>query len=371
MTKYILTAAVLILAASSCGGDKTPKYSEEELAQIPQPQRANLPRPSGGFVLAVGEDTITSEEVIAPIRDRLTPLARGREFDEFARGSVPLVSQSLMNKVSDIILYQKARNEAPDDIDERLDKIVDSEMRKFIMGFEGDYARAEAFLKNNYGMDWHDFRQYQRKMILSSSYLQELLPKDTPVTYSDLIDCYNQEKSTYNKDATITMRLIDIDITQTKVIDPNSDQEQVALAFADSLAERARSGEDFGELAERYSFGYRATYGGLWEPVKPNSLAKPYDVLAEESENMQVGDIIGPIQSGEHIFIMKLEDRQAASTVPFEDVQKEIEQQIIMDRKKQALDIAMNKVLEEAALTGVDKFVMFCVEQIYIEANQY
>lgn len=371
MTKYVLVAVVVILGAIGCGGNKGPKYSEEELAQIPQPQRANLPRPSGGFVLAVGEDTITSEEVIAPIRNRLIPLAKGREFDEFARGAVSLVSQSLMNKVSDIILYQKARNKAPDDIDERLNNIVETEVRKFIMGFEGDYAKAEAFLKENYGMDWRDFRQYQRKMILSGSYLQELLPKDTPVTYSDLIAYYNQERATYNKDATITMRLIDINITQTKVFDPNSDQEQIALAFADSLAERARSGEDFGELAKKYSFGYRATYGGLWEPVKPDSLAEPYDVLVNKANKMEVGDIVGPIQASEHIFIMKLEDRQAASTVPFEDVQKEIEQRIIMDRKRRALDTAMNKVLEQAALTGVDKFVMFCVEQIYIEANQY
>lgn len=371
MTKYVLVAVVAIFAAIGCSGNRGPKYSEEELAQIPQPQRQNLPRPSGGFVLAVGEDTITSEQVIAPIRSRLLPLARGKEFDEFARGAMPLVSQSLLNKVSDVILYQKARNKAPDDIDERLNNIVETEIRKFIMGFEGDYAKAEAFLKENYGMDWKDFRQYQRKMILSSSYLQELLPKDAPVTYSDLMGYYNQEKSTYNKEATITMRLIDININETKVVGPDSDQEQSALAFANSLAQRARSGEDFAELAKRYSFGYRATYGGLWEPVKPDSLAEPYDVLSEKSKNMQAGDIIGPIQANEHIFIMKLEDRQTATIVPFEEVQKEIEQKIIMDRKKKALDMAMNKVLEEAALTGVDKFVMFCVEQIYIEANQY
>lgn len=367
MTKYIALTAVIILICG-CDGNK-PKYTEEELAQLPQPQRTGLPRPSGGFALAVGNDAVTAEEVIAPLRENLTPLAQSRNFDDFAQQAGPWVSQSLMNKISEILLYQKARNQAPDDIDERLDKAVEAETRKFIMGFEGNYARAEEFLRERYGMDWKSFRQYQKRMILSTSYLHGMIPEESPVTYSDMMEKYNQQKDKYSVDATITIRVIDIIKTRVETADPNISKDGQALSLANELVHRINSGEDFAELAKQYSHGYRANLGGLWPAVKPDSLAEPYDILADKAMNMNIGEIAGPIDSGDSIFIVKLEDKQTEATIPFEKVQKEIAQEIRMDRKNAAFNNAMNKIFQEASITGIDEFVIFCLERLYTEAN--
>jgi parvulin-like peptidyl-prolyl isomerase len=369
MPKRIIIVPIALLLFIGCTKEEGPRYTEEELAQIPQPVRQGLPRPSGGFVLAVGQETITADDISGPLIQRLTPVAQQNSFDDFVDQAMPAVAMTLRDKIADILLYQQAKNAAPEEIDEQLDKAVESEMRRFIVSFGGDYAKAEAFLKNYYGMGWKEFRDYQCRIILSSSYLHGKLAEEKPVTYSEIRQYYDLHSEQYRKDATITIRLIDIDVTKVTA-DANTPRNEAAAKLAAELMEQLDSGEDFGALATQYSNGYRAPAGGLWQPVKPQSLAQPYDVLATKAEQMTVGEIAGPVEAKGHIFIMKLEGKEAGSVVPFEDVQDEIAQRITMERKSKAFDKVMDKVLSDAAIGGLDEFAMFCLEEIYTEANK-
>jgi parvulin-like peptidyl-prolyl isomerase len=369
MPKRIFIVPIALMFLLGCGGDEGPKYTEEELAQIPQPVRQNLPPPTGGFVLAVGRDTISTSEITGPLTSRLASLAQQNSFDDFANQAMPAVAMAIRDKVADILLHQQAKNAAPEEIDEQLDKAVESEMRRFIVGFGGDYAKAETFLRDYYGMGWKEFRNYQRKMILSSSYLRGKLAEEKPVTYSEILQYYELHKERYGKDATITIRLIDIDTMKVIITEPNTSAAESANKLADDIMAKINAGENFGDLAMKYSNGYRAQAAGLWQPVKPQSLAQPYDVLAKKAEQMNIGQIAGPVEAEGHIFIMKLEGKESASFAPFEDVQEEITQQIIMDRKRKAFDEAMDKVMAEAAISGLDQFAMFCLKEIYTQAN--
>ena len=369
MPKRILLVPIVLLICLGCSKDEGPRYTEEELAQIPQPVREGLPRPSGGFVLAVGAETVTADDITAALLPRLGPTAQQMSYDEFVGQAMPAVAMTLRDKVADILLYQQAKNAAPDEIDEQLDNAVEKEMRRFIISFGGDYAKAEAFLQNHYGMDWTEFRKRQRRMILSSSYLHGMLAEEKPVTYSEIRQYYDRHKGqSYSKDATITIRLIDIDMARVTT-DTNTPKTEEAAKRITKIMERLDSGEDFGLLAMEYSHGYRAPTGGLWNQVKPDSLAEPYDILAAQAKQMSVGDIAGPLEAQGHIFIMKLEDKEVGNITPFEDVQDEIAQRIIMDRKREAFDEVMTKVMEEAAIGGLDTFATYCLEEIYMTAN--
>ncbi|MFA5422279.1 MAG: peptidyl-prolyl cis-trans isomerase, partial [Phycisphaerae bacterium] len=332
-------------------------------AQIPQPIRQGLPRPSGGFVLAVGQDTITSDDISGALMQRLTPLAQQSSYEQFVNQAMPVVAMALRDKVVDILLYERAKAAAPEEIDEQLDKAVESEMRRFIVSFGGDYAKAEEFLKNYYGMGWKEFRDHQRRMILSSSYLQGRLEEKKPVTYSQIRQYYDQHQDLYKKDPTVTIRLIDIN-TSLFNNEPNAGKQ-----LADEVIKKLEAGENFGELAKQYSNGYRASTGGLWQPVNPVSLAEPYDILAEKAGQMQIGEIAGPIEKQGHIFIMKLEDKDTGTVAPFETVQAEIEQIILLERRRKSFDDVMDKIVEEAAISGLDEFALFCLQEIYQQAN--
>ena len=371
MRKCAFLTVLVLLLTYGCGGGGKPKFTEEELALIPLAQREGLPEASDGFVLAVGGETITSDEIITePLLDHFRPIAQKSSFEQFKKQARPELEQIIAARVSNILLYQQAKRDTGVDIEDALEKATEAEVRKFVAGFKGDYAKAEQALKQM-GMDWRSFREYQKKMILSQDYIRRLLPEYRPITYSELVNCYNEMKEEFFAiPAMITFRLIDIQIPKLEVTDPNRSRLEQARALASELVERLQKGEDFGELAKQYSHGHTASFGGLWQPVQPQSLAKPYDILAAEADKMKPAQIAGPIEAGEHIFIMKLEEKRPKSFEPLENVQKEVEAKIIFDRREKAVDEFSSKLVQQAALNERDRFIDFCLEKIYQICHQ-
>ena len=370
MRKCVFLPALVLLLTGGCAGSGKPAFTKAELEHIPFAQKAGLPEPSGGFVLAVGGETLTSDETIAPLIEYFRPTAQRSNLEQFKEQARHRLQQILTTRVSNILLFQQAKRDAGADIDQALEKAADAEIRKFIAGFEGDYARAQQELKKM-GHDWASFKLYQKKMILSQSYIASKLPEEGPVAYSELIDCYNKMKDEFFVvPARIKFRLIDIQPARLEVTDPNQTQQQPAEDLANELIRRIQTGEDFGELALKYSHGHRREFGGLWKPVQPDSLAKPYDILVSEADRIEPGQVAGPIEAGGHIFIMKLKEKRQKSFQPFEKVQSRLRAKIIFDHHRQAIDQLNVSFARQSALQQNSQFVDFCLEEIYRVSNQ-
>ena len=110
---YIFLKSIIILffcilfLIGGCKGSK-PKFTEEELALIPFAQTTDLPAPSGGFVLAVNGETITSDEVVLPLSAHFEKLAQATSFEQFKVQVKPQLEQFLVTRLSNILLYQQA-----------------------------------------------------------------------------------------------------------------------------------------------------------------------------------------------------------------------------------------------------------------------
>ena len=373
MRKYIILAISAALLIYGCEDSSKPKFTEEDLVRIPLSQREDLPEVSGGFALSVGGETITSDEIITePLLEHFKSSAQQSSLEQFKKLAKPDIDQLLTTRISNILLYQEARRKAGSNegLEDALEKATESEMRRFIASFDGDYARAEQVIKRM-GMDWRSFRDYQKKMILSQDYIRQQLPENRPISYNEIVSRYNEMKDEFfSTPATIIFRLIDIQIPKLKITDPNIDRAKYARELAGELMGRLRKGEDFGELAKQYSSGHRASFGGLWTPLQPSSLAEPYDVLAAEADKIEPGQLAGPIEAGEHIFIMKLEEKRPKSYEPLEKVQKEVEAEITFDRQKKAADEFSNNLVRQITLTEKDRFVDFCLNRIYRLSRQ-
>ena len=358
--------AVLLFA----GCEDKPKFTPEQLTAMPLAKREGLPEPTGGFALAVGEQTVTTEDVIGPAFERLAQSAKNSDFDKFRQLAEPVIEQQLYSRIADAILYSKARKDAGEKIDDELDKATTAEVRRFVMDFGGDYAKAEQALKQM-GMDWGKFEQYQRRKILSQSYIAQLMPKDQPVTYSEMRSAYDETKNQYySTPGVLQFRLIDLEPVKLQNIDPNKPRLQQAKELADQIATRIKQGEDFEQLAKEYSTGLRASAGGLWRKIDPASLASPYDILAVKAESMKPGETTDPIENQNHIFIMQLVEFQPKSVEPFENVQNQVKARISFERMRNALDKLNTELLQQASAADRAKFVNFCVREIYAMANK-
>ena len=116
----------------------------------------------------------------------------------------------------------------------------------------------------------------------------------------------------FAKASKIRFRLIDIQPDKLELEDPNDDPWQLGNRIVNQLLSLIKSGEDFGELAKKYSHGDWRAFGGLWRSLQPSSLAEPYDILAAEADKIEPGEVAGPIVTKQHIFIMKLQEKQIA-----------------------------------------------------------
>lgn len=365
MRRCIFVSILAFFLMWACSSkEKIP--TEEELAKIPFAQRDGLPQCSGGLVLTAGGETITSDEIIGPLTEHFRQFAQRNSFDRFKTEARPQLENFLIAKISNILLYNQAKKEiSGEQIDEALERAAEKAVRNFITSFGGDYAKAEEQLKRD-GMDWQSFRESQKKTILTQHYVSTQLPDDRPITYSELMDCYNQMKETsFTTPAMLTFRLIDIEVEKVELPDPNQDRLEQARRLANQLVERIKSGEDFGELAKRYSHGHRRQFGGLWKPVQPDSLAEPYNILASEAQKTEPGQIAGPIEAGGHIFIMKLVEKQPKTIEPIEKVQKQVEDKILSDRQMRAREQIGTRLLQQAAIANKDEFIDFCLNEIY------
>jgi len=377
MLKYAFLSVFMLLLIGGCGSGNNPSGAELERRTITR--KIRLVEASGGLVLMVGGETLTSDEVIespaelggtyVPPIEYFKPIAQASELEQFKERVGEHLTGILMGKISNMLLYQEIKREVGENVEVALEKQVEKATREFVMAYGGDQIRADEALQEK-GMDWKSFGEQQKKSMLIQWYVSKKMPNNRPITHSELMECYNQMKDeSFAIPAIIRFRLIDIQPGRLKLWEP-SERHELARQLANRLLTRIQSGEDFDELARQYSHGPMRELGGLWRPVRPGSLAEPYDMLAAEAEKTELGQIAGLIETAEHIFIMKLEAKQSGGYEPFVDVQEKVREKIVFDRQSEVIKQVNAELLQQAELSKTDEFVDFCLDKIYQMRDQ-
>jgi hypothetical protein len=375
MRKLIAGMMICCIAVWFCGCEEAKKHdvSEARLKAVKPPAAMpKMPTPAGGVTLSIESTAITADELIKPVKPQIDALAREYDYEIFNKKAKRLLVDVLLQKVADIKLYQKAKAALPENIDQGIiDKIVEQEVQRFIAHYGGNYATVEQMFKEM-GTTWQEFYEQQRRAILVQAFLSEELKDEKPITYSELVKYYESIKGeSYTKNAFIEFRLIDLETEKfSDANDPNVNADKKAMELADQIEQKIKNGEDFAELAKKYSNDPTASNGGLEKPVRPGSLVEPYNVIEKTAEDMNAGDVSEPISAGGHIFIVKLENKQAQSCEPFEKVQMEVEGRYLFERKRKLVDETMKKIISQVDLTYAENFLEYCTEQAYNQAKK-
>ena len=376
---WLALSLIVLSTLLGCSEQKS-KLSEDELERIAIAKKVELVQEKGGLVLMVEGETLSSNEMIeSPVEglqeevslaEYLKQLAQSTNLEEFKIQARPHIEDILMTRISNILLYQHAKRETGDNeqVKAAIDGVVEKEWRNFVLRFGGDVAKADAELVKM-GTNREEFKAEQRKRIITQSFVASRFPKNEPVTYSQLIECYDRIKDEYFViRAKVGFRLIDINVMQIPLQDDQNPLDQ-AKKIADDLIKRIRAGENFAEVAQQYWNDHGQSLGGFWDSVSLDSLARPYDEIVKEADKIEVGQVAGPIEMGGHMFIVKLESRQERGYEPFESVQRQVERYLVSERHNSVIRKIASKYLGEASKGETDEFMDFCLKKIYEQTN--
>lgn len=148
LEKVLAWSFSALFFAGGCGDSSDPVSTEDQL------QRSILVRKAGQpGVLVVGNEVVTCDEIIATpmeynqmivsLAELLAPAAQAGSLEQFKQLARPRVEEVITSRISYILLYQQAKRQVGENIDESLEKAAEKEWRRFVLRFGGDEAKAE------------------------------------------------------------------------------------------------------------------------------------------------------------------------------------------------------------------------------------
>ena len=149
------------------------------------------------------------------------------------------------------------------------------------------------------GINWQSYRRNIRKEMIIGRLQQKAVGKEVNVT-NEQVDNYLKTAKTVDK-STLTYHLQNIVIPVSE--EPTPEELKKAASSAKALLVKIKKGDDFSRLAiEESSDGLALEGGDLGE----RHLAELPDIFAKEVVQMKVGQVVGPIRTGNGFQLIKL-----------------------------------------------------------------
>jgi len=288
---------------------RTPLVAYEEAGEV---------RLVDAVLAEVNEEVITREDIFGPLRSQMRQWRKELPPEEFEARCRAVVDLRLREAISERLVIQEAKRRLSDAQKEELEATL-GQVRKDLVAGAGSMLLLEERLKAE-GSTVEKTMERERERILVQRFLRERIAPTIHITRSELLDYYNKIRAErYEKEARIQLRLIMIRKSEFP-------EEAQARALADAVLQRAESGEDFAKLARQYSRDAMAEKGGDWGYVTQGA----FGVRAVNDALFALvrGGIAPLVETADAFYVVKAEDRQDGRTVPFTEVQAEMEDEI-------------------------------------------
>ncbi len=143
----------------------------------------------------------------------------------------------------------------------------------------------------------------------------------------DIRDYYESNLDEFNLPKTVEARHILIKADQNA----NAEQDESARKKAEEIFKLAKEGQDFAELARKYSEGPTKAKGGYLGTFRREEMVKPF---SDKAFSMNAGDISEPVRTAFGWHIIKVEKVNPAKTLSLDEAEADIRKKLMADRSK-------------------------------------
>lgn len=244
-----------------------------------------------------------------------------------------LKKKALVSLINMALLYQYALSKDLDVNEEELQAVMDKLIRTF-----GSEAKFRTAIKHLGFTDESFIKAVKKDEVLKKLYKAEL-----KISYSEneLKAYYEKNKFKFKEPEKIRVRLIYV---RNNPEDPNGkskSRKQIDEAFT-----KIKAGEDFGDVASKYSTDMSRIKGGDMGYLHRGRLD---EAVEEKAFSMNSGEVSEIIEKDIGFFIVKVEDKKISNQLSFETVKKSLEK----DLKKKVEEKRKAKLLKELKRVAV------------------
>lgn len=297
------TILLVSLVASACAA----QLSGQTVQNIWEP-------PFKHGIAAVVEDRIITYE---EMRREMAPLigqvrSQSRSPAEFERNMEELYLEVLQDLVDRVLIVKDFYSEEERFIPR---SYVDNEYDRILIEDFGNDRRK--FLENlqQEGKTVREFRKDLEERIIVSVMSGQMRKSQAEVSPEKIEEFYNENKIHFYQEESVHLLLI--------MLKPFADESPDLLRqTAEKVIAELDSGEDFAEVARKYSQDSRAKRGGDWGWINRADLRAE---LSEAAFELEADEYSEPIQLGEQIFILKAEATREEGIQPLDEVRDRIE----------------------------------------------
>lgn len=285
-TALLLLLALPAAAQQAAGTTPATRTSAARVAQ------------SADFIVAVvNTEPVTNHEV----RARAARLAR----DDASAGITPpaqgeLRKQALERLISERAQLQFAREQGI--------KVGDSELAQAELSVarQNNLASVDELHRRieQEGITLADFRADLRNQVLLAQLRAREIEPSLRVSEAEVENYIRARTGAPTSVTQVNLGMILVAVPE------RATEAQIASLQerAQDVARRAQAGEDFAELAARYSDAPRAGSDGGAMGLRP--VAEYPELFAQQTRSARVGEVVGPVRSGAGFHILKVLDRQ-------------------------------------------------------------
>jgi peptidyl-prolyl cis-trans isomerase C len=323
-----LLKGFLVAALVSCGSlvaAAEPEAKKESTAAAAPAVVA----PLKGAVARVNGADIDAVE----LRRAKKVLLRGQTVP--AEQQAALDKQAVEQLISAELLYQASAKQEIADLDKQIDAKVAQGKARF--KDEQEFKKAIKDLE----MDEKDLREYTRRDLLISRFVETTFVSKTVVTEAEIRAFYDKNLDKFKKDETVRASHILIGVDSAA----SADDKKKAREKAEKLRKELAGGADFAALAKGNSTCPSSQQGGDLGFFGKGQMVPPFEKAAFALKPGEISDVV-ETQFGYHI--IKLTEKKPAETTDIKDVKAKIEEYL----KGQKVNEAIQKYITDVKKTA-------------------
>jgi peptidyl-prolyl cis-trans isomerase SurA len=179
------------------------------------------------------------------------------------------------------------------------------------------------------GINWEDFKNNIRNGLLTQQVIGSEVGSHITISSQDVQKYYEEHKAEYVRPEQVALREIEVS-TEGKKPEEIPDLKKKA----ETALKRVQDGEDFGEIAKRFSDGSTAKDGGFLGVYKRGELSK---VLEDKAFVMKRNELTDVMETKQGFLILQVLEHYDEGQQSLDKVQNEISERLYNERLEPAV----------------------------------